>query len=71
MKAINYLKRIDKIQLLTSEWSFDLKNWSLSFMKIGIKHKWDGRSNYSTKNFAWISYYDKSWHFGLFFIKIK
>jgi hypothetical protein len=66
----SFLSRIDKVQILTSEWSKQRKNWSLSFLSIGILLPWDGRSNYTTKTFAWVSYYDSSWHCGFLFFKI-
>jgi hypothetical protein len=66
----SFLSRIDKVHILNSEWSTKHKNWSLSFLSIGMWHEWDGKSNYSTKTFAWVSFYNNSWHCGLLFFKI-
>lgn len=66
----SFFSRIDKVQLLTSEWSTHRKTWGLSLLSIGMQLPWDGKSNYTTKTFAWVSYYNKSWHCGFLFFKI-
>lgn len=66
----SFFSRIDKVQLLTSEWSRERKNWSLSLFSFGLRIPWDGQANYTTKTFAWVSYYNKSWHCGFLFLKI-
>ena len=66
----SFFSRIDKIQLLTSEWSTHRKTWGLSLLSIGMQLPWDGKANYTTKTFAWVSYHNKSWHCGLLFFKI-
>lgn len=66
----SFFSRIDKVQLLTSEWSTHRKTWGLSFLSIRMQLPWDGKSNYTTKTFAWVSYYNKSWHCGFLFFKI-
>jgi hypothetical protein len=75
MKITKYLKllgsiSIDKIQLLTTEWSIHEKTWGLLILSIGMQLPYDGRYNYTTKTFAWVSCYNKSWHCGFLFFKI-
>lgn len=70
-KILNFFKRIDIIKLLTIEWSIERSYFGVTLFSIGLWHKWDGKSNYSTKSFAWLSYFNRSWHCGFLFFKIK
>jgi hypothetical protein len=63
-KAVEFLKRIDKVQLMTSEWSHKNKYWGISIISVGMWHEWSGRGNYSTNSLFWISYNNQSWHVG-------
>ena len=58
-------RRFELLRIDNEPYSF-----GISIIAIGLMHKWDGSSNYSTKTFMWISYWGRKLHFGMFFLKI-